>query len=49
MNTMEATFEGMPGLIARVRSTAQSDPAKQIDNMHETIRRRLGEMDLKPW
>jgi len=28
MNMMEATFEGMPGLIAPARSTAESDFAK---------------------
>jgi hypothetical protein len=41
MNTIEATFEGMPGLIAPAKSTAQSDPAKQLDKMHETIREYL--------
>jgi hypothetical protein len=38
---MEATFEGMPGLIAPARSTALSDPAKNIDKMLEKIREHL--------
>jgi len=41
MTTMEATFEGMPGLIAPARSTALSDPAKNIDEMLENIRKHL--------
>ncbi|MGA7339893.1 MAG: hypothetical protein WBE72_17510 [Terracidiphilus sp.] len=41
MTTMEATFEGMPGLIAPARSTAQSDSAKVLDVMLETIREEL--------
>jgi hypothetical protein len=35
---MEATFEGMSGLIVPARSTAQSDPAKKLDAMLEMIR-----------
>lgn len=38
MTTMEATFEGMPGLIAPARSTAQSDSAKELERMLEMIR-----------
>ncbi len=38
MTTMEATFEGMPGLIAPSRSTAQSDSAKKLERMLEMIR-----------
>jgi hypothetical protein len=41
MTMMEATFEGMPGLIAPARSTARSDPAKNIEEMLEEIRRHL--------
>jgi hypothetical protein len=41
MTTMEATFEGVSGLIAPVRSTAQSDPAKELDRMRERIREHL--------
>jgi hypothetical protein len=41
MNSMEATFEGMPGLIAPARSTALSDPARDIDKMLENIREHL--------
>jgi hypothetical protein len=38
MTSMAATFEGMPGLIAPARSTAQSDSAKELDRMLEMIR-----------
>jgi hypothetical protein len=38
MRTLEATFEGMPGLMAPARSTAQSDSAKTIDKLREKIR-----------
>ncbi|MGA9071994.1 MAG: hypothetical protein WB424_17155 [Terracidiphilus sp.] len=41
MSTMVATFDGMPGLIAPARSTAQSSPAKQIEFMRENIRGEL--------
>jgi hypothetical protein len=41
MTTMEATFEGMPGLIAPARSTAQSEPAREIDRLREKIREHL--------
>lgn len=41
MTTLEATFEGMPGLIAPARSTAQSEPAKEIDRLREGIREHL--------
>ena len=41
MNMMEATFEGMPGLIAPARSTAESDFAKVIVKMREDIRGEL--------
>jgi len=38
MTTMEATFEGMSGLLAPARSTAQSSSAKAIEGMREEIR-----------
>jgi hypothetical protein len=41
MTTMEATYEGMPGLIAPARSTAQSDPAKNIEKMLYEIQTHL--------
>ncbi len=41
MSIMEATFEGMPGLITPARSTAQSEPAKEIDRLREKIREHL--------
>jgi hypothetical protein len=41
MTTLEATFEGMSGLIAPARSTAQSEPAKEIAKLRERIREHL--------
>jgi hypothetical protein len=41
MIVIEATFEGMPGLIAPARSTAQSNPAKTIEKMREQVRTEL--------
>jgi hypothetical protein len=41
MTTSEATFEGMPGLIAPARSTAQSEPAKKIEEILEELRGHL--------
>ena len=41
MSTSTPTYEGMPGLIAPVRSTAQSEPAREIDKMREVIREHL--------
>ena len=41
MTTMDATFEGMPGLIIPARSTAYSEPAREIDNLREKIREHL--------
>ncbi len=38
MSTMEATYEGMPSLIAPAKSTAQSDSAKELERMLEMIR-----------
>jgi hypothetical protein len=41
MSTLVATFEGLPGLIAPARSTAQSDPAKDIEKILEKVREHL--------
>ena len=41
MTTLEATYEGVSGLFAPARSTAQSDDAKKIEIMREEIRSHL--------
>ena len=41
MSTMVATFEGMAGLIAPARSTAQSLDAKKLEVLREEIREHL--------
>jgi hypothetical protein len=41
MTTLEATFEGMSGLIAPARSTALSESAMTLDRMREEIREEL--------
>jgi hypothetical protein len=41
MSATPMLFEGMPGLIAPSRSTAQSDPAKKIEQMYEKVRLEL--------
>ena len=41
MSTLAPTFDGIPGLFAPIRSTAQSDPAKELDKLHERVREHI--------
>ena len=41
MSTFVPTFDGIPGLFAPIRSTAQSGPAKKLDKLHERVREHI--------